>query len=64
MTCDTRRPLTSTVYSAAHHLQFRIKEDDKGNEAFALADVKRMAQDLLDALEELSKHDEQHGCTK
>jgi len=46
MTCNNRRLLDGKVFSAAHHLQARIKQSDAGSETAALSEVKRMAQDL------------------
>jgi hypothetical protein len=57
MTCTTKKDLESKVDSAAHHLEMILKQkrDD-------LSDIKRIAQDLIDALRKLREHEDQHGC--
>ena len=62
MICNTKRLLDADVFSAAHHLEARIKQNDAGSEAAALSELKRMARDLLDALEKLRKHEAEHNC--
>lgn len=62
MACDTRRQLESDIDGAAHHLKMRLKEKEIGDLKFDLGDVKRMAQDLIDALDQLREHEDQHGC--
>ena len=63
MTCNTRRLLDAEVHSAAQHLQARIKQNDTGSEASALSELKRMAEDLLNALEKLRVHEGEHNCS-
>lgn len=55
--------MDADVYSAAHHLQARIKQNDAGSETSAVSEVKRMAQHLLDALEKLHVHEREHNCS-
>ncbi len=62
MACNERRLLESDVDSAAHHLQMRLTQKDTSDLKFELAEVKRMAQDLVDAIGILRKHSDQHRC--
>ena len=62
MACNERRLLDSDVDSATHHLQMRLKQKESGDLKFELAEVKRMAQDLIDSIDKLRKHTDQHKC--
>ena len=62
MSCDTKQRLDSDVDSAVHHLQARLRQDETGDLKFELGEVKRMAQDLVDAIGQLRRHEDQHEC--
>jgi hypothetical protein len=62
MACDEKRLLETDVDLQAHHLQQRLKQKESSDVKFDLVDVKRMAQDLLDAITTLRKHEDQHLC--
>jgi hypothetical protein len=62
MSCDTRKLLHSKAQSAAHHLERRLESSDNADLNCELGEMKRMAQDLLDALNELWDHEDKHGC--
>lgn len=61
MACAKRRLLEHDVDANAHHLQKRLKQVP-GDSQFDLIDIKRMAQDLLDSIKELRKHETKHKC--
>jgi hypothetical protein len=60
--CDQKRLLEHDVDSNAHHLQGRLKQEESGDPKFDLGEISRMAQDLIDSIEELRKHEDQHKC--
>jgi hypothetical protein len=62
MTGKLRRLLDTDVMSATHHLEMRLKEEVSNDSNYELGEVKGMAQELVDALNELRKHEETHGC--
>jgi len=62
MSCDTRKLLDSKAQSAAHHLEHRLQSSDSADLKWELGEIKRMASDLLDALNELWDHEDKHGC--
>jgi hypothetical protein len=62
MICDVRRDLESSVDSAAHHLQMRLRQTEAGDPRLDLGEIKRMAQDLVNALNQLRGHEDYHHC--
>ena len=62
MTCTTKVDLESKVDSAVHHLQMSLEGEQSGDPKYALGELKRMAQDLIDAWDRLRKHEDQHRC--
>ena len=62
MPCNVRRELQSRVDSTAYHLQMRLVENETDDLRFELVDLKQMAQSLLDALNRLKEHGEDHHC--
>jgi restriction endonuclease Mrr len=60
--CTFRSVLSDEVVSAARDLQERINVSDDGQEVLALTNVKRIAQELLDAVRKLSQHENEHNC--
>jgi hypothetical protein len=63
MACDRRGLLDSSVASASHHLQMRLRQHETKDLKLELGEVKRMAQDLIDAIDQLRKHEDQHKCS-
>ena len=62
MACDERRLLEHEVDLNAQHLKERLKQEESGNPKFDLADLRLLAQDLIDSIEDLRTHDDQHKC--
>jgi hypothetical protein len=62
MPCDSRALLTDLVFSKTHHLDRRLKEPEGGDLKYEHGDLKRMAQELVDAVNELQAHEETHRC--
>ena len=62
MSCDTRELLVTKAQSAADHLRRCLQSSDSPDSNWELGDIKPMAGDLLDALNELWDHEEKHGC--
>jgi len=60
--CDERRLLEHEVDLNANHLKEHLKQKESGNPKFDLADLRLMAQDLIDSIEDLRMHDDQHKC--
>ena len=56
--------LNSRVDSAVHHLQMRLKQQDPEDIQFEFGEVKRIAPDLVDIIDQLRKHEDQHQCDK
>jgi coenzyme F420-reducing hydrogenase alpha subunit len=61
MACRANRGLENEMYSEANHLQMRLNQSE-GNIKFDLAEIKRMAQELIDSIDGLKKHQAQHKC--
>jgi hypothetical protein len=64
MPCDERTFLETVIDSNANHLQRRLQQEETGDTIFELAEVKRMAQDLVGSLKTLRSHGVKHHCTK
>jgi len=62
MPCDSRKSLTVDAISAAHHLEMHLRTAPSNDLKFEYEEVKRMAQELVAALNELWTHEETHGC--
>ena len=62
MGCDDKRLLEEDVDSNAHHLQRRLKQKESASPVFDLGEITRMAKDLIDSIETLRKHEDQHKC--
>jgi hypothetical protein len=61
--CDERRLLRHEVDLNALHLQKRLKQKESRDPKFDLGELRRMAQDLVDSIEELREHEDQHKCS-
>jgi len=62
MVCNSRRLLDADVMSAAHHLEMHLKREVSNDSNYELGEVKSKAQELVDALNQLQRHEETHGC--
>lgn len=63
MVCSTRRNLYSDVDSVAQHLGTRLAQHETENDPkFELREVKRVAQELINAIDDVRKHEHQHKC--
>ncbi len=62
MSCDARDLLNESVISATHHLEHRLREPEGSDVRFEHGELKRLAQELVDALNELREHEEKHRC--
>jgi hypothetical protein len=63
MVCSTRRTLYSNVDSVAHRLETHLAQREAENDpGFELRQLERMAQELIDAIDHVSKHEDQHKC--
>ena len=62
MKCDIRNLLDSDVFSAAQHLEQRLQSRETGDLKWELADIKRMAKELVDAINKLHSHENEHEC--
>jgi hypothetical protein len=63
MICEIRELLDDDVVSAAYRLKNEIGQSpDPENFEFAYSLLKQSARDLLDALDELKRHERAHGC--
>ena len=63
MACDERRLLEHELDLNTRHLQKRLKQKESSNPKFDLGELRRMAQDLVDSIEELRAHEDQHKCS-
>jgi hypothetical protein len=64
MVCSTRRNLYSDVDSVAHHLGTHLAQLEAENDPrFELKQIKRMAQELINAIDHVRKHEDQHKCS-
>lgn len=60
MACDEKRLLEHEVDLNTLHLQKRLKQKESRDPKFDLGELRRMAQDLVDSIEELRGHEDQH----
>ena len=63
MACDEKRLLEHEVDLNTLHLQKRLKQKESSDPKFDLGELRRMAQDLVDSIEELRGHEDQHKCS-
>jgi hypothetical protein len=64
MVCSTRRNLYSDVDSIAHHLGTHLGQHETENDPrVELGEVRRIAQELIDAIDHVRKHEDQHKCS-
>ena len=64
MVCSTRRHLYSDVDSVAHHLGTHLAQHERENDPrFELVEVRRMAQKLIEAIDHVRTHEDQHKCS-
>ena len=62
MACSMKLDLESKVESAVHHLKMSMKWKEAGDPNYELGELRRMAQDVVDAWESLRQHEDQHRC--
>lgn len=62
MDCPERILLAHDLDSAVHRLGMKLLEDESSDLAFAYRELKRMAQDVVDAHHVLSQHEDDHNC--
>jgi regulator of sirC expression with transglutaminase-like and TPR domain len=60
--CDEKRQLAHEVDLKAHNLQASLKQEEDIDPKWELGEIRRMAQDLIDSIEELRKHEDEHKC--
>jgi len=61
--CDERRLLEHEVDLNTVHLQKYLKQKESSDLKVDLRELRRMAQDLVDSIEELREHEDQNKCT-
>lgn len=62
MACHEKRQLEHEVDLKAHNLQESLKQERDIDPKWELGEMRRMAQDLIESIEELRKHEDQHKC--
>jgi hypothetical protein len=61
MACRHNRDLENEMYSETYHLQMRLNQSE-GDIKYDLAEIKRMARELIYSINELKKHQARHKC--